>query len=36
MVLMGDGSVRAIKRTLSEAQWRAAITVNGGETVILE
>ena len=35
-VLLLDGSVRAVKRTVSEAQWRAAITYAGNETVNLD
>jgi hypothetical protein len=33
MVLFGDGSVKAIRKTFPEAQWRAGITYAGGETV---
>ena len=36
MVGFLDGSVKAIKRTVSEAQWRAAISYAGGETGFLE
>jgi Protein of unknown function (DUF1559) len=33
MVLFGDGSVKAVRKTVSEAQWRAGITFAGGESV---
>jgi Protein of unknown function (DUF1559) len=31
-----DGSVRPVKRTNTEAQWRAAITIAGRETITLD
>jgi hypothetical protein len=36
MVLFGDGAVKAIRKTVSEAQWRAGITYAGGEPVNLD
>lgn len=33
---MADGSVRAVPKTVSQAGIRAAITVNGRETVVLD
>jgi hypothetical protein len=33
MVLFGDGSVKAVRKTVSETQWRGGITYAGGETV---
>jgi hypothetical protein len=36
VVLMGDGSTRLVTKTQSEANWRAAISYNGGEMLWLE
>jgi prepilin-type N-terminal cleavage/methylation domain-containing protein len=35
-VLMGDGSVRNINLSISQANWSAAMTPNGGETANLD
>jgi hypothetical protein len=36
MVLMADGSVRSVKKTLPESQWRPAITHSGNEMTDLD
>jgi Protein of unknown function (DUF1559) len=36
MVLYGDGSVKAVRKTASEAQWRATISYAGGESGTLD